>query len=163
MEDVLLDPPTYCDNCASTNIECIENEKLYGIRKGKWPYVWRCLNCNASVGCHPNTFRPLGKMASRAVRVLRKDAHIVFDQLWQSGLLTRSAAYLWLADKLNISVAECHISLLSMAQLKRTIAISQAHFDECRHIAERRKLKRQAKRKREIDYEKQRIKRRKHG
>lgn len=150
-----LNPPSYCDECNSLNI------KLSETGKNKWPWIYLCLDCSASVGCHPGTFKPLGLMAGLKTRLLRRDAHRCFDQLWRSGLLTRDGAYRWLAEQLAIPLAICHISWLSNRQLKQTIAISNEHYLKSLHIAERRKNKRLAKVKKGREYEKQRIKLRK--
>lgn len=158
-----LAPPTSCDNCRSLQVELITNDKIYGRQYGKWPFVYRCNSCNATVGCHPNTYIPLGLMADKATRLLRKDAHTAFDPLWRSGLMSRSRAYQWLAEQLQIDVGACHISWLSKRQLKYTIEISTKHFAENEHIAERRKEKRNVKLARRREFEKSRILQRKTG
>jgi len=42
------------------------------------------------------------------------DAHDAFDPLWKDGLMTRSAAYKLLADKLEIHVSKCHMKTMSL-------------------------------------------------
>lgn len=39
----------------------------------------------------------------------RIEAHGAFDVLWQSGHMTRSEAYQWLADQLGVSKSDCHM------------------------------------------------------
>jgi hypothetical protein len=158
-----LPPPTNCDNCRSLNVELITNDKIYGRQLGKWPYIYRCNDCNSTVGCHPNTYIPLGLMADKQTRLLRKEAHLAFDKLWQEGLYSRSVAYRWLAEQLNISFESCHISWLSKKQLRTTIQLSNEHFEANKHVAERRKEKRNAARTRQREYTKKRIRQRKTG
>jgi len=47
--------------------------------------AWLCKPCDAYVGCHNNTKKPLGTMANRETREWRKKAHAVYDTLWDSG------------------------------------------------------------------------------
>jgi hypothetical protein len=161
MAELKLEPPESCDECNSDKVRLILNEVLFGVRKGAWPYVYHCEVCKASVGCHPGTFEPMGRMAGRRVRRLRHEAHVAFDQLWQGGLMNRTAAYRWLAEQLRIPFEWCHIAWLTEPQLRTTIIISTQHFNDSKHIAERRKAKRYGKFIREREYEKQRIERRK--
>jgi hypothetical protein len=158
-----LKPPTSCDNCRSFRVALVTNDKIYGRQYGKWPYVYHCEDCNSTVGCHPNTFIPLGLMADRQTRLLRKEAHVAFDPLWRSGLMSRSRAYQWLAEELNIEFKDCHISWLNKRQLRKTIEKATAHFAANEHVAERRKEKRNAAITRKREFEKSRIRIRKTG
>lgn len=42
------------------------------------------------------------------------DAHEAFDPLWKNGLMTRSAAYKLLADKLGLHVSKCHMKIMNL-------------------------------------------------
>lgn len=39
----------------------------------------------------------------------RMDAHGSFDMLWKGGSMSRSEAYRWLADQLDLAPEDCHI------------------------------------------------------
>ena len=52
-----------------------------------------CKPCNAYVGTHKNTTKPLGTMANHELRYWRRKAHAVFDPLWKSGKMSRQRAY----------------------------------------------------------------------
>lgn len=52
-----------------------------------------CQPCDAYVGCHENTKKPLGTMTNAEGREWRKKAHAVFDPLWKSGKMSRDTAY----------------------------------------------------------------------
>jgi len=155
MAENKLEPPKRCDCCNSFDVV------LIAATKNKWPWVYLCNDCKASVGCHPDTYTPLGRMAGLNTRLMRRDAHRYFDELWKSGLMSRDLAYRWLAEQLQIPFENCHISWLTDKQLKTTIRISEEYFLQCRHIAARRKAKRIAKAKKDRSYEKSRIIRRK--
>lgn len=63
---------------------------------------WLCRPCDAYVGCHKGTDKPLGTPANAVVRHARMKAHDAFDLLWQSGRMKRSEAYVWIRRKLGV-------------------------------------------------------------
>jgi len=52
-----------------------------------------CKPCEAFVGCHQNTKKPLGAMANRAIREARKKVHRHIDYYWKSGQVPRGRLY----------------------------------------------------------------------
>lgn len=71
-----------CQFCGKP-AEFLANERVYGQRYGKSYMMWRCDPCDAHVGVHNNDpQRPLGYMATKKLRELRKKAHEHFDPLW---------------------------------------------------------------------------------
>jgi hypothetical protein len=79
---------------------------------------WKCIPCNAYVGCHPGTSTPLGNLANAELRRARNIVHSVFDPLWKGRKMTRSAAYQWLASQLDIPVEKCHIAMFDISQCR---------------------------------------------
>lgn len=79
----------YCSNQA----EWVENKEIYGRNYGKSIMVWLCRKCNAYVGCHNNTRKPLGTMANKELREWRIKVHALFDPLWKTGKMRREKAY----------------------------------------------------------------------
>jgi hypothetical protein len=57
------------------------------------------------------------------VAVARIAAHNAFDPLWQSGRLSRTAAYNWLALQMGLRMDQCHIKLLDEKQCQRVIEL----------------------------------------
>lgn len=141
----LLPVPESCDNCASLNIAYSTVSKEFANRLNAWPNIWVCKDCGASIGCHPNTNLPLGKMAGPQTRKLRIKAHAAFDPIWQTGLMRRDQAYAWLARQLGIGVLVCHISWLTQDHLKKAISLSENYVSQNKHKAEKRKEKRRAR------------------
>lgn len=84
----------YCEKPANYG----PNEEFYGKRYGKSYMCYYCKPCDAYVGTHQNTKKPLGTMANRELRDWRKKAHLIIDQLWKSGELKRSQVYAKLAE-----------------------------------------------------------------
>lgn len=69
----------YCNKQA----EWVENKEIYGRNYGESYMAYFCRLCNAYVGCHNNTRRPLGTMANSETREWRRRAHDVFDRIWK--------------------------------------------------------------------------------
>lgn len=85
-----------------------------------------CTPCDAFVGCHPGTERPLGVPANAALRSARQAAHRAFDPMWRRGGMSRGAAYSWLAHSLGIPAHDCHIGLFDEHTCERVIALCVA-------------------------------------
>ncbi len=71
-----------CPYCNKEAVWC-ENKEIYGRNYGKSYMVYLCKECDAYVGCHQNTQKPLGTMANAELREWRQKAHAVFDPLWK--------------------------------------------------------------------------------
>ena len=69
-------------------------------------------SCDAYVRVHDGTNIPVGVMADRKLRALRKEAHRYFDKLHQTGIMSRTSAYMWLADLLGVPRSKAHIGNL---------------------------------------------------
>ena len=89
-------------------VEIAHHDQVYGREFSEWPWMYRCKACDASVGMHPFTGIPLGTLADKALRDLRKAAKQPFEQLWKRALLSRGDAYAALARHLDIEVSACH-------------------------------------------------------
>ena len=83
---------------------------------------YQCAPCDAFVGVHKGTTRPLGRLADTELRKSKSAAHRAFDPLWELGnFKTRKDAYAWLAETLKIPVKECHIGEFDVHQCMRVI------------------------------------------
>lgn len=98
----------YCDREAKR----VGADKIYKNRPdllGRW--FWKCDPCDAYVGCHPGTDRPLGVLSNKRLRHAKQRVHRALDPLWKSGAMKRKEAYAMLAKALNISAPNCHIGM----------------------------------------------------
>lgn len=84
---------------------------------------WRCVPCEAYVGCHRGTESPMGTLANKNLRAVRSEAHRLFDQVWRNGRHSRDVAYRMLARAMRISVGRCHIGHFSIKECRRVIHI----------------------------------------
>lgn len=93
-----------CPYCNKKAIWC-ENKEIYGRNYGKSYMCYYCKDCDAYVGCHNNTKKPLGRMANKELRELRKES----KNLWINKIVggnyrnrkLRSRGYKYLRNLLN--------------------------------------------------------------
>jgi hypothetical protein len=148
--------------CASFNI-VFEEYKNAG-HENQWPWIWRCNDCKAFVGCHNQTRIPMGRIADANTRRLRAHAHIAFDPIWHEfKLLSRVKAYNWLARQMSIESSECHFAWMTAEQLQKAIELSKIYILENSHKADKRQAKRHEQKRRTIQFERDAINRRKGG
>ena len=65
--------------------------------------------------------QPMGPLANGDLRHLRIRAHRAFDRVWQCGVMTRDAAYRWMADYFCIPLHEAHIGQFSEYRCQQLI------------------------------------------
>jgi len=101
-----------CPYCKKETVWC-ENKEVYGKNYGKSYMIYLCKPCDAYVGCHNNTKRPLGTMANKELRMWRGKAHANIDPIWKSGKMTRKDMYGFLSKTFgfDIHVAESDIDM----------------------------------------------------
>jgi hypothetical protein len=115
--------PTTCPYCSSKVIYT-NNKEVYGRKFGNGK-CYKCTNCDSYVGVHNGTNIPLGRLANRELRKLKKDAHALFDPQWKNGNKKREHAYRDLAKKLGIPTKECHFGWFDKPMLEKAISILQ--------------------------------------
>jgi len=98
--------------------------------------------CDAYVGCHPGTSRPLGRLANKDLRYWKKSAHFNFDKLWRDKIINdiypvyiadtsnRNKAYIWLSKQLGIKLEETHIGMFDVETCKRVVEICKPYINE---------------------------------
>lgn len=114
-----IEPPKACHCCAGM-VRLVSNAEIYGREYGPWPFAYRCSQCGAYVGLHPDTDLPLGIMATKATIQARKVAKADFLALVSERYAGKqSAAYAWLARALAISPSICHFGMFTEQQAGR--------------------------------------------
>ena len=114
--------PVECDYCGSPVI-FTSNSVIYGKEYGNGK-CYKCTKCDAFVGTHTGTEIPLGRLANKKLRELKKKCHALFDPVWKNSKnITRDRAYGRLADKLKIPVSTCHFGWFDEELLLRCIDI----------------------------------------
>jgi len=114
--------PQKCDNCGGLVI-LTTNAAIYGKEYGNGK-CYKCTNCDSYVGVHDGTITPLGRLADKEMRALKKRCHALFDPVWKEHkYISRSQAYTVLADALNIPAGECHFGWFDKDMLARCLDI----------------------------------------
>ena len=125
--------PTICRYCGGV-IRLAPARKIYGASTDRLGLagenIYLCQNCNARVGCHKGTNRPLGNVANEVLRLKRMEAHRVVAALWKSGRMTRTGAYRWLAGELHLRPDRAHIGGFEMDQCQRVIELCEKWNNE---------------------------------
>ena len=116
--------PTICRYCGGP-VRLVPAELVFGASTERLgllnEMLYQCQNCNARVGCHKGTTRPLGDVANEMLRLKRMETHRVFDEMWRRLKWSRTKAYKWLAKKMGLPDKEAHIGGFEMAQCQFVI------------------------------------------
>ena len=92
-------------------------------------FFYRCLDCDAYVGCHPGTIKPMGRLADKELRWWKMEAHRACDPRWKRKShkigkgKARRKAYEWLAGKLGIEVEDCHVGRFDIEMCKKVVEV----------------------------------------
>lgn len=124
-----------CDYCGRPAIFCATSSHIYNGRD--YGAVWDCRPCDAFVGCHPDG-SPKGTLAKKERRTARRQAHEVFDPLFDDWRLAypdarrqtvkivkvmRTRAYEWLAHHMGLPFEQTHIAMFDEAQCARVVEL----------------------------------------
>ena len=121
--------PIVCPYCNSSVI-FTSNAEIYGRQYGNG-MCYKCTECNSYVGVHTGTKIPLGRLADKELRELKKECHSLFDPVWQKNKnITRDMAYRILAELLEIHVNECHFGWFDKKTLHRAKQIMSKKYWE---------------------------------
>lgn len=79
-----------------------------------------CKPCDAYVGCHQNTEKPLGTLANKELREWRTKAHAHIDPLWKEKGWSRQSVYKYLKKTFG---REIHVGESDIETCKRILQI----------------------------------------
>ena len=98
---------------------------VHGDRAKDGEHLWICSRypaCDSYVSVHKSNNEPLGSLANKALRRKRIDAHRVFNQLSDSGMMNRGQSYKWLQAKFALNSRRAHIGKFSEYMCDEVIA-----------------------------------------
>jgi len=131
-------PDVRCPYCLILS-KFVNSKVIYGFSYGM---IYYCKSCDAYVGVHKGTNRPLGTLANSELRNWRKKAHKCFDKFWFDYLpeymryLYRSRCYSWLSKKMNVPYEQCHIAMFDVDQCKKVVMICETEIIQIPDIEE---------------------------
>lgn len=111
-----------CPYCGKPSKWC-DNKEVYGKRYGKSYMCYWCKYCDAYVGCHQNSRRPLGTMANKELRGWRMKAHRLVDPLWQGGGYKRRTVYLRLSEAFGKQVHIAESDIETCKEIIKTVPL----------------------------------------
>ncbi len=100
-----------CPYCKS-DTKVLTQQEVYG-RMYSLDVVCCCKNfphCDSYVGTHSDG-RPLGRLANKRLRLLKKDCKEPFNRLWEIKRMTRSEAYRELSEFLDLDPELTHFGM----------------------------------------------------
>lgn len=123
-----------CSYCGSV-VNLVDSMKIYGKSYG---YVYVCSKypqCDSYVGVYEGTDIPLGRLANKQLREMKRFAHIYFDFLWKTkkkhGYKNgRQLGYLWLSKQLQLPLYRTHIGCFDLYYCNKVIAICKPYYDK---------------------------------
>lgn len=129
--------PPSCPYCKAPARYLHSSAEIYNGRN--FGPVWACVPCDAWVGCHSGTTKPLGRLADWRLRRWKRAVHAVFDPIWQKRLELKRATdptytqkharggrYKRLAELMGIPRTECHIGMFDIQRCRHAIAIIES-------------------------------------
>lgn len=111
--------------------EYVDSEEIYGKSYGM---VYLCRPCNAYVGVHKGTNKPLGRLANKELRKWKKEAHEYFDKIWKLKINTRKESYKWLSIHLDIPSQFTHIGMFGVDTCKEVVRLSKQLLNDNRRL-----------------------------
>lgn len=121
--------------------EYVNSITVYGTSYGM---IYLCRGCDAYVGVHKGSDRPLGRLANKELREAKKKAHFYFDSLWKAKIQIgirnqsklkkgkgyaiwrskcRTSAYRWLSKTMNIDFKYTHIGMFNIEQCNKVVEL----------------------------------------
>jgi hypothetical protein len=128
--------PTICNICGG-QVVFTSNAAVYGKEYGSGK-CYLCQSCGAYTGTHrPRPKEALGLLADEPMRKGKVACHDLFDAMWKGkrkAQKKRKDLYSWLADRMGISVEECHFGYFNIHQLRSAYKILRVvHGQELRY------------------------------
>lgn len=88
-----------------------------------------CIPCDARVGCHGSSSKPLGRLANGELRSAKSAAHAAFDPLWKRGTMKRTEAYAWLSEAMGLDPRDTHIGMFDIPQCNKVIKLCEGRHE----------------------------------
>lgn len=108
----------YCPYCYGEP-EFSSSLEFYGVDYGS--SVYYCVECDARVGTHKGSDKPLGTLANSDLRKLRMTCHNLIDPYWRIGKYKRGTVYRRLSKAMELPQELTHIAMFDEEQCKKLI------------------------------------------
>lgn len=89
-----------------------------------WVCSTRPNGCQAIIGTKRDGHTPLGRLLDNSVGRMRQQVHVLFDPIWQKGVMRKADAMAWLAAELGLPSSQFKIEDFDAITCRRAIAIA---------------------------------------
>lgn len=113
----------YCNSQAFLRPAAVVHGQEHSAHGAELYVCARYPACDSYVGAHRHNHMPMGTLANKTLRHKRIEAHTAFNCLWQSGLMTKRAAYHWLQVQLGLPSDDAHIANFSEWRCNQVIQL----------------------------------------
>jgi len=109
-----------CPYCKKPSV--LKNERAIYNQHFTNKLFWVCCDfpkCDAYVGTHGNGIwmnYPMGRLANKELRELKKKAHELFDHIWKTATMSRTQMYVWFQKTMSLDEQHAHIGELDVDQ-----------------------------------------------
>ncbi len=93
----------------------------------KYGVLHFCEHLGCSVQCWDGETSTPANAKTRAARI---GAHVVFDRLWKTGLMSRVGAYKWMAGITGLEQEKAHIGMFKESQCNLVIKRAEALLEK---------------------------------
>lgn len=76
----------------------------------------------------------MGRLASKELRIAKRNAHLYFDKIWKEKYADRTEQYEYLADYLGIPNEYTHIGMFSIRTCKKVEEWAKERYKEIQEI-----------------------------
>lgn len=115
----------YCNQQA----ELVSNIVLYKKSYGSG-LAWLCRPCGAYALTPDHSAIPIGLLADRKLREIRKETLSMFNSVWDSKVRSRENAFNWLTSQLGVSIQHPNFTRFDFELCLRAQAIMKQHFPQ---------------------------------
>lgn len=113
-----------CQYCKA-EAKLVSGRRIYPhLKRLHAQMFYLCEPCDAYVGTHRGTDKPLGEVADHHTRWWRQKAHFAFDNLWKGKSNAkdyRIECYAWLASELGLPTEKTHIGMFDVDTCKKVV------------------------------------------
>jgi hypothetical protein len=111
-------------SCVHCGNECrkTDGKEIYPHRKDLHSLVFfKCDPCDARVGAHKNSGKPLGYAANSETQRARSYVHSILDPIWKKARTrsARSVVYKYLSQKMGIDRKKTHVGMFDIEQCRQ--------------------------------------------
>lgn len=109
-------------------VKCQECGRRMILRRGAVNVHYVCVICGQTWAIHQHDGYLISTPCDKETRFARRQLHLIFDQLWKHGGMSRNQAYKILAHMLDLKRSECHIGTFNKKQCQLGVRLMKEYI-----------------------------------